>query len=181
MFVAPPHTSYPNKNIIYFILHIRWKCQTLNTNALASNVTRTVLRVCGCERKQKRPSECGAPLSHHVKERITLIVTEEVKECGRVLLVFGRAPQPHGQERRNHLVPIVPPVPCGGSHWLCGVVSACFGGRWVSDIQMNNRWALEPYLLFVQSGPQTSGLWSKIYISITSSFSLAFSLNMNMF
>lgn len=141
----------------------------------------SVLRVCGCERKQKGPSECGAPLSHRVKERITLIVTEEVKECGRALLIFGRAPQLHGQERRIHLVLIVPPAPCGGSHWLCGVVSACFVGRCVSDTQLNNRGALEPYLLFVQGGPQTSGLWSKIYISITSLFSLASSLNMNMF
>lgn len=179
MFVAPPHTSYPNNNIIYFILHIKSKCQTLNINALASDVTRTVLRVCGCERKQKRPSECGAPFSHHVKERITLIVTDEVKECGRVLLVLGRAPQPPGQERRIHLVLIHPPVPCGGSHWVCGVVSTCFGGRCVSDSQLNNGGALEPYLLFVQSGPQTSGLWSKIYISVTSLLSLTFSLNMN--
>lgn len=160
------------------MLHIWWKCQTLHTNALASDVTRTVLRVCGCEGKQQRPPECGAPFSHHVKERITLIATDEVKECGRVLLVFGRARQPHGQERRIHLVLIVPPVSCGGSHWLCGVVSACFGGRCASDTQLNNRWALEPYPPFVQSGPQTSGLWSKIYISITSLFSLAFSLNM---
>lgn len=161
MFVAPPHTSYPNKNIIYFIVHIRWKCQTLKTSALTSDVTRTVLRVCGCERKQQRPSECGAPFLHHVKERITLIATDKVKECG-MLLVFGRAPQPHGQERRIHLVLIVPLVPCGGSHRLCGVVSTCSGERCVSDTQLNNRWALEPYLLFVQSGPQTSGLWSKI-------------------